>query len=124
MVSWETSMGDEPHFRNGGRRSVALRLRFRAGAALLHDGTTVDIGLGGAYVQTLHLPRVGQDIVLLLVSPTAWDELEIPCRVCWINEGGDDRPIGFGVKFESLNAGQSSALYELLQATDFVGGSR
>lgn len=103
---------------------MALRLRFRAGAALLHEGTTVDIGLGGAFVQTLHVPRVGQDITLHLVSPTAWDELEIPCRVCWINEGGDDRPIGFGVKFESLSAGQSSALYELLQATDFVGENR
>ncbi|MEM9067726.1 MAG: PilZ domain-containing protein [Myxococcota bacterium] len=114
---------DEPHFRRGGRRPVALRVRFRAGEALEHDGTTVDISLGGAFIETRSLPDVGQDIVLHLDSPTAWDTLEIACRVRWVSDGSDGRGHGFGVKFEGLSGSQSTALYELLQATEFSGGS-
>lgn len=115
-------MGDEPHFRRGGRRSIALRVRFRAGAALEHEGTTVDIGLGGAFVRTRALPEVGQELTLHLESPSAWEALEIVCRVCWVSDGRDGTGQGFGVKFEELSEVQGRALYELLQATGFGGG--
>jgi len=101
---------------------VALRVRYRSGAALEHDGTTVDIGLGGAFVRARALPEVGQDLVLSLDAPSAWDTLQIPCRVCWVKDGRDGRGQGFGVEFEGLSAAQSRALYELLQASEFDGG--
>lgn len=89
----------------------------------MREGTTVDIGLGGAFIMARSLPTIGEDIVLTLNSPTAWDDLEIPCRVRWVSDGDDGTAHGFGVKFEGLSAPQSAALYELLQATEFSGGT-
>ena len=89
-------------------------MRFRAGAALEHHGTTEDVGLGGAFVRAHALPEVGQDLTLSLESPSAWETLEIACRVCWVSDGRDGRGQGFGVKFEDLSSTQARALYELL----------
>ncbi|MAC26794.1 MAG: hypothetical protein CMH59_09990 [Myxococcales bacterium] len=124
VVSSLPAMGNEPtHFRRGGRQPVALRVQYSRGSALQHEGTTVDIGLGGAFVRGTPLPAVGDELVLTLRSPTAWEPLEIPCRVRWVSDGTAGRPHGFGVRFASLSTGQASALYELLQAADFIGPS-
>ena len=40
-----------------------------------------------------------------------------------MSDGTAGRPHGFGVRFASLSTGQASALYELLQAADFIGPS-
>ena len=111
---------DELHFRRGGRQPVRLRVRFRAGAALEQEGTTNDVSMGGAFVETRRPPAVGQALELELLSPTAWDPLRIPCHVRWSSDGSDGRAIGFGVRFEGLTPGQASALHELLQASGYL----
>ena len=111
---------DRSHFRAGRRQSVSLRIRYRAGSALEHDATTADLSLGGAFVETPRPPTVGTRVVLVLTTPTAWDPLEIPCSVRWVGDGSDGRPLGFGVKFRNLSAGQASALHELIQAMGYA----
>ena len=69
------------------------------------------------------LVSVDLQAVLVEVGSTAWEPLEIPCRVRWVSDGTAGRPHGFGVRFASLSTGQASALYELLQAADFIGPS-
>ncbi len=96
-----------------------MRVRFRSGSALEHEGTTVDIGMGGAFIETRRPPGSGEPILLRLASPTAWDPLEITCTTAWTTDGRDGRPVGFGVKFEDLTRTQSTALYALLQSLDF-----
>ncbi|MCB9615548.1 MAG: PilZ domain-containing protein [Sandaracinus sp.] len=111
---------DELHFRRGGRQPVRLRIRFRVGAALEQEGTTNDVSMGGAFVETRRPPSVGQTVELELVSPTAWDPLKIPALVRWSSDGSDGRAIGFGVRFDELTRGQASALHELLQASGYL----
>tara|TARA_B100001750_G_scaffold167489_1_gene135979 strand:- start:2310 stop:2633 length:324 start_codon:yes stop_codon:yes gene_type:complete len=99
---------------------LELRLRFRTGAALEHEGTTVDLGLGGVFVRTRQLPSVGEEVTVILSSPTAWDPLELSGRVRWAHDGHGGRERGFGVKFDELDRAQATALYDLLQANAFV----
>lgn len=99
---------------------LEMRLSVRTGAALEHEGTTVDLGMGGAFVQTRHLPSVGEAVVVLLKSPTAWDPLELGGRVRWVHDGLAGKERGFGVKFDPLEPARARALYELLQANAFI----
>lgn len=97
-----------------------MRLRFRTGEALEHDGSTTDLGMGGAFVRTRHLPNVGESVVVLLTSPTAWDELELAGRVRWVHDGTAGKARGFGVKFDAVDPTRAKALHELLQANAFI----
>lgn len=98
---------------------MALRVRYRTGAALLHDGTTVDLGMGGAFIETPRPPARGSEVIVYLTSPTAWDPLEIHCEVRWTTEATGDLTPGFGVCFENLEGAQASALHALLQNAGF-----
>lgn len=113
---------DELHFRRGGRQPVRLRVSFRVGSALEQDGTTNDVSMGGAFVETRRPPDAGQALELELHAPTAWDPLVIPCHVRWSSDGSDGRAVGFGVRFEGLTRGQAAALHELLQASGYLEG--
>jgi hypothetical protein len=84
------------------------------------EGTTNDVSMGGAFIETRRPPSQGLPLELKLVSPTAWDPLVLPCHVRWTSDGADGRAIGFGVRFEGLTRGQASALHELLQATGYL----
>ena len=99
---------------------LEMRLRFRTGEALEHEGSTVDLGMGGAFVQTRHLPSIGESVVVLLTSPTAWDPLELGGKVRWVHDGLAGKERGFGVKFDPIEPSRARALYELLQANSFI----
>ncbi|MBX3246892.1 MAG: PilZ domain-containing protein [Myxococcales bacterium] len=99
---------------------MRLRVSYRIGAALEQEGTTVDISLGGAFVLARRLPEVGQPLVLQLSTPTAWDPLEIPSHVRWLDDGSRGGAMGFGVRFEGLTRGQATALHELLQSAGYL----
>jgi len=109
------------HFRKDARQAVSLTVRFRVGVALTHRGRTSDLSMAGAFVQTNRPPLAGTKVVLVLESPTAWDPLEIPCDVRWVDEAGRRGPRGFGVRFTELSQAQAGALHELLLRTGFLG---
>lgn len=117
-------MGERPHFRSGGRRTVHLPVKFRLGSTsehgvLEHSGKTVDLGMGGAFIESATVPEVGASVELLLSSPTAWEVLEIPGRVAW-HRARSSSGHGFGMRFEELSPTVASALFELLQSVGFL----
>ncbi|MEC7526117.1 MAG: PilZ domain-containing protein [Myxococcota bacterium] len=114
-------MGDDPaHFRRTAREPVELTVRFRRDAedaALEHGGRLVDLGMGGAQVRCELPPGEGERVRLTLSAPSAWDPLDLPATVRWV-EGAT-----FGVAFGDLSRAQASALYELLAASRFAEAS-
>jgi len=108
------------HFRENARRNVSLAVTFRVGVALTRRGRTYDLSMAGAFVETPRPPMAGEQIELVLESPTAWDPLEIPCEVRWVDEDGARGPKGFGVRFSDLSPTQAVALHELLLRTGFL----
>lgn len=116
-------MAETSHFRRGGRAPIELRVRWRrrdVGATLEQEGTTSDVGMGGAYVRAHRLPEQGERVVLTLVAPSAWDPLEIHAVVRWVREAEGGAIGGFGVEFGKLTEPQASALYDLLQTIEYA----
>lgn len=110
-------MPEGSHFRRTARQPVELTVRFRRDAddaALEHSGTLLDLGLGGAQVQGDRALAVGARLRVTLIAPSAWDPLELPAEVRWV-EGAR-----FGLAFERLSRAQAAALYELLSVTRFA----
>jgi len=99
---------------------VSIAVTFRVGVALTRRGRTYDLSMAGALVETPRPPLAGEAIVLILESPTAWDPLEIPCDVRWVDAEGSRGPVGFGVRFTDLSDTQSVALHELLLRAGFL----
>ena len=105
----------DAHFRRGDRKPVALRVQFRrsSGSTLAYSGTTSDISLGGAFVETQQPPPEGSHVVLFLSSPTAWEPIEVAAEVRWTRDGG------FGARFLDVTGARATALYELLHAHNY-----
>ena len=95
-------------------------MTFRVGVALTRKGRTFDLSMAGAFIETASPPMVGAEVVLILESPSAWDPLQIPCEVRWVDERGVDSPRGFGVRFMALSDAEGAALRELLLRTGFL----
>ena len=55
---------------------------------------------------------------LVLSAPSAWDPLDLPAVVRWVED------TTFGVAFGELSRAQASALYELLAASRFAEAAR
>lgn len=116
-------MTDTPQFRREKRQPVQMRVRFRRDAqdaALTHEGSTNDLGLGGAFVETEIPPAVGSRVVLTVSAPTAWEPLELHGEVRWVKDGGDGDPSGFGVRFHELDGREATALYELVHSASYA----
>lgn len=112
-------MSEDPHFRRTARQPIELSVRFRREREEAeHAGRLVDLGLGGAQIHCDIPPSVGSPLRILLTSPSAWDPLDLPGSVRWI----DDTKRTFGVAFDALSSSQAAALYELLSASRFAGG--
>ncbi|MGE0788561.1 MAG: PilZ domain-containing protein [Sandaracinaceae bacterium] len=112
-------MADEQHFRRTARQPIELSVQFRRdepSAQLEMSGRLVDLGLGGVQIACRRAPPIGQALRVLLVAPSAWDPLELPGTVRWV----DDVKQTFGVEFEALRPSQASALYELLAVSRFA----
>jgi hypothetical protein len=112
-------MGEDPHFRRTARQPVELRVTFRRdadGAPLEQSGRLVDLGLGGAQVRCERTPPVGARLRLTLTSPSAWDPLDLPAEVRWVDDGART----FGLAFDALGRAEATALYELLSVTHFA----
>ncbi len=111
-------MPEDPHFRRTARQPLELSVRYRRdveGAPLEQAGRLVDLGLGGAQIKCDRPPRVSTALRITLTAPSAWDPLDLPAMVRWVNEA----ELTFGVEFDRLSRSQAAALYELLQASRF-----
>lgn len=115
-------MGERPHFRKEGRTPLVVRVRFRRngrGAALEREGTTRDLSLGGAFVETEWPPTVGTALLLWFSAATAWEPVELLGDVRWVSDGKKGKPRGFGVRFVPLEGATVTALYELAHIHDY-----
>lgn len=112
-------MVDDPHFRRSARRPVELTVRYRhdtAGARLQQSGKLVDLSMGGAQIKCERPPPTGIRVRIILTSPSAWDPLELPAEVRWL-DGAEGT---FGVAFDALRRAEAAALYELLSVSRFA----
>lgn len=115
-------MAEDRHFRRTARQPIDLSVQFRKddeGARLELSGQLVDFGLGGVQIRCERPPPEGERLRIVLVSPSAWDPLDLPGQVRWV----DREQRTFGVEFNGLSATDASALYELLAVTKFEGES-
>jgi len=112
-------MPDDAHFRRTARQLIELRVEYRRDAEdapLQKSGRLVDLGLGGAQIRCDRPPPAEAALRIILISPSAWDPLDLPALVRWVD---DDKSI-FGVAFDRLSRSQAAALYELLQVSQFA----
>jgi hypothetical protein len=119
-------MTESSHFRRTARQPVELTVRFRrdeVDAPLESRGKLIDLGLGGAQIKCDRAPTIGQRLRLTLSAPSAWDPLELPAEVRWV-DGKGRRSALFGVAFVRLSRAQASALYMLLSVSRFAEPKR
>ncbi|MCA9604455.1 MAG: PilZ domain-containing protein [Myxococcales bacterium] len=114
-------MPEDPHFRRTARQPIELSVRYRRdseGAPYVKAGKLVDLGLGGAQIRCERPPPIDTALRLVLTAPSAWDPLDLPAVVRWVNAEEET----FGVAFERLSRAQAAALYDLLRASRFAEG--
>ena len=100
-------MAGPSHFRAFPRRAsrIAVVAKLAAGEARVR---LIDIGLGGAGVQSGEVLELGARLDLVLQVPNRWDPLVLPARVAWSNGKRA------GLAFEHRDDADVYALYELL----------
>ncbi len=112
-------MPEDAHFRKTARQPIELSVQYRKDsedAPLRLVGRLVDLGLGGAQILCDRPPPVDAELRIILTAPTAWDPLDLPAGVRWV----DAEKSTFGVAFDRLSRSQAAALYELLQVSRFA----
>jgi len=115
----------KPHARDKARAEVALRVAFQSRDGHEHVGTTRDLSVRGAFIETLLPPPEGATVALRIEAPTSWDPIVIACVVQWsstrpaFDADGRKTPAGFGVRFGSLSGEHTLAIRALLAASGF-----
>ena len=113
------------HARDKPRAEVALRVVFQSRDGLEHVGTTRDLSVRGAFIETPQPPPEGATVALRIEAPTSWDPIVIACAVQWSSAGagfdadGNKTSPGFGVHFGSLKSEHTGAIRALLAASGF-----
>jgi hypothetical protein len=74
------------------------------------SGTTLDLGVGGAFIETLLEPAFDAPIEVTLQAPAAVGHLRLPALVRWKKTGG------IGVQFLELGARETYTLASLIKA--------
>ena len=102
------------------RQSGILRVRTTRAAVVLpvlvtyqgarFQGTTLDLGVGGAFIETLLEPDFEASVGITLQLPAVVGELRLPAVVRW------RKPGGIGVHFLELGAVETYALTSLIEA--------
>jgi|1185.fasta_scaffold1117196_1 hypothetical protein len=102
------------------RQSGILRVRATRTAAVVpvvitlqgacFQGTTLDLGVGGAFIETLLEPDFEAHVNVTLRLPAVDGELQLPAVVRW------RKPGGIGVHFLELGAVETYAVTSLVEA--------
>jgi Tfp pilus assembly protein PilZ len=74
------------------------------------EGTALDIGFGGMFVESNSVPTYGDRVDIVLTLPTGPDPLRLPGLVRWTKEQG------FGLQFLELGARETYAIARLLES--------
>ena len=118
-------MSAKLHARDKARAEVARRVAFQSRDGLEHMGTTRDLSVRGAFIETPQPPLEGATVALRIEAPTSWDPIVIACVVQWssarpgFDADGTKIPPGFGVRFASLSYEHTGAIRALLAASGF-----
>jgi hypothetical protein len=102
------------------RQSGILRFRATRAATVLpvlityqcvrFQGTALDLGVGGAFIETLLEPEFGARVDITLQLPAVPGDLRLPAVVRW------RKPGGFGVHFLELGAMETYAMASFVEA--------
>jgi hypothetical protein len=109
------------HFRAQARKSLNLSGALRAADDNVNwnrDVRVIDLGLGGACVETTDSVPAGTPVELVIDTPHLWDPLTLSGAVAWeraLDQGG----ARLGVRFEHAAGGSARTLTELLEAEAF-----
>jgi Tfp pilus assembly protein PilZ len=108
-------MAAERHFRAFARRALSLPATLTSGTAEPATAKLVNLGLGGASVETAAPLSVGASVLLEVAAPNLWDPLVVPAHVAWTSEpaSGVTRA---GLAFQHAERTALPALVELLAA--------
>lgn len=109
-------MAPPRRFRAFARREVNLPATLTVGPAGAHDARLVNIGLGGACVETRGALTAGSTAMLEVTTPNLWEPLLLRGTIAWVR-GTNDGHVLLGMRFEH----ERSALTGLVE---FLGASR
>jgi hypothetical protein len=109
------------HFRSQSRKGVSLPGALRAADSDVNwnrDVRVIDLGLGGACVETSDSVPAGTAVELVIDTPHLWDPLTLIGAVAWEHslEPGGAR---LGVRFDHASGARVRTLSELLEAEAF-----
>jgi hypothetical protein len=71
------------------------------------DGRVINLGLGGAGVETRGYVPIGTQLEVELETPTLWEPLRLEATVTWLRETADGFLIGVCFRHESSRAAGS-----------------
>jgi Tfp pilus assembly protein PilZ len=108
-------MVPERHFRAFARRAVSLPASLTAGPSAPAAARLVNLGLGGATIETAGTLSIGAPVTLEVAAPNLWDPLVVPAIVAWTAEQGAGGTRA-GLAFRHPSRTALPALVELLAA--------
>jgi uncharacterized protein (TIGR02266 family) len=86
----------------------------------MSPGTSVDLSLGGMFVETSHLLPPGTEVLLEFALPGTQMPVLVRAEVAWLNEAKakikKNLPVGMGLQFTKVTPEAQSALGRFLHA--------
>jgi hypothetical protein len=110
------------HFRLRPRYPLKVRVGIRRQherSSREIEGTTENLGLGGAFVLADPPLPVDTRVLVSIVSVTTWDPLKFPGVVRWVRDARAGVKAGMGIAFDALQPEHAVALYKLIGAHGF-----
>ena len=116
-------MSEPRHFRASPRPAVSFQIELvREGPSPPLACRTSDIGTGGVFVATSSRLQIGERLLVVLTTPSAWEPLSIDAEVAWERQDdGSGAAPGFGLKFLALTEEQKLALAKFVSSLEYQG---
>ncbi len=82
---------------------------------------TKDISTGGLFLVNTGNLQVGEQVKVVLSTPSTWEPLSLIAEVCWSELSTDEDLSGVGLKFATLSDKQLIALSNFVSTLEFEG---
>ena len=82
---------------------------------------TKDISTGGLFLMNTGNLQVGDQVKVVLSTPSTWEPLSLVAEVCWSEPTSDEDLPGAGLKFATLSDEQLIALSNFVSSLEFEG---